>query len=71
MSHGVLPFQLSEEFSESGVTGLAGLPMYQELGHVLGLGKSVEKHLNVRSGKQGYTDVQVRYPRQSRGLEIA
>lgn len=62
MSHGVLPFQLSEEFSESGVTGLAGLPMYQELGHVLGLGKSVEKHLNVRSGKQGYTDVQFIIP---------
>lgn len=62
MTQGVLPFQLTEEFSGSGVTSLAGLPMYLELFHVLGLAHSIEKHLKVRSGGQGYTDAQVVIP---------
>ena len=62
MSQSVLPFQLAEEFSESGMTSLAGLPTYLELGHVLGLARSIENHVNVRSGGQGYTDVQIILP---------
>jgi len=62
MSQGVLPFQLDEKFSRSGVTALAGLPTYLELGHVLGLGASIEEHLCARSGEQGYTDAQVVVP---------
>lgn len=62
MAQGVLPFQLSQEFSESGVTSLAGLPAYLELGHVLGLAQSIETHMKVRDGGQGYTDVQVIVP---------
>jgi hypothetical protein len=62
MAQGVLPYQMTEEFSESGVTALAGLPTYLELGHVLGLAQSIENHLKVRDGGQGYTDVQVIVP---------
>ena len=62
MAQGVLPFQLSGEFSKSGVTALAGLPTYLELGHVLDLGKSIERHVKVRAGAQGYTDVQFILP---------
>jgi len=62
MTQGVLPFQLSQEFSKSGVTALAGLPTYLELGQVLGLGASIEEHLNARTGEQGYTDSQVVIP---------
>lgn len=62
MSQGVLPFQLVEEFSESGVTSLAGLPTYLELSHVLGLARSIENHVKARSGDQGYTDVQIILP---------
>jgi hypothetical protein len=62
MSQGVLPFQLVEEFSESGMTSLAGLPTYLELGHVLGLARSIEEHVKARGGDQGYTDVQILLP---------
>lgn len=62
MSQGTLPFQLVEEFSESGVTSLAGLPAYLEFGHVLGLAQSIENRVKARSGEQGYTDVQVILP---------
>lgn len=62
MAQRVLSFQLSEEVSQGGVTALAGLPSYLELGHVLGLGQSVEEHLSVREGGQGYTDLQFILP---------
>lgn len=62
MSQGVLPYQIDGEFSKSGVTALAGLPSYLELGHVLDLGASIEEHLSACSGEQGYTDAQVVMP---------
>jgi hypothetical protein len=40
------------------MTALAGLPVYLDLAHVMGLSKSVERHLAVRAG-YGWTDAQV------------
>ena len=38
---------------------MAGLPMYLDLAKVIGLSKSIEKHLKVRKGGQGWTDSQI------------
>ena len=62
MAQRVLSFQLSEDLSLGGVTALGGLPSYLELGHALGLGASIEEHLNVREGGQGYTELQFVIP---------
>jgi hypothetical protein len=41
------------------MTALAGLPVYLDLAHVMGLSRSVEKHLAVRASSRGWTDAQV------------
>jgi hypothetical protein len=38
---------------------LGGLPLYLELASVIGLGQSIQRHVGVRAGGQGWTDVQV------------
>ena len=38
---------------------MAGLPVYLDLARVIGLSKSIEKHLKVRKGGQGWTDSQI------------
>ncbi len=59
MTQGVLPFKYEEEKSKSGMTALAGLPLYLDLAEVIGLSKSIQKHLKLRKGSQGWTDSQV------------
>jgi hypothetical protein len=59
MAQGVLPFKYEVEESRSGMTALAGLPTYLELAAVAGMGASIEKHIGVRSGDQGWTDRQI------------
>lgn len=59
MPQGVLPFRYEEEAKEGGMTALAGLPMYLDLAHVVGMRESIERHVNVRSGEQGWTDWQM------------
>jgi hypothetical protein len=59
IAQGLLPFKYELERSEAGMTGLAGLPLYLDLAAVVGLSQSVEKHVRVRVGEQGWTDVQV------------
>jgi hypothetical protein len=59
MAQGLLPFKYEEEESRSGMTALAGLPTYLELAAVAGVGASIEKHLGIRSGDQGWTDRQM------------
>ncbi len=59
MAQGVLPFKYEAERASTGMTALAGLPTYLDLAKVVGLSKSVEKHLKVRDGDQGWTDSQV------------
>jgi len=58
MAQGVLPFKYEEEKGPSGMTALAGLPAYLELAVVAGVGASIDKHVHVRSGTQGWTDKQ-------------
>ena len=58
MTQGVLPFKYEEEKTGCGATALAGLPIYLDLAKVLGLSKSIKKHLKIRENSQGWTDVQ-------------
>ncbi len=58
MPQGVLPFQYEEEKTGSGMTALAGLPLYLELAEVAGLPASIRRHVAV-AGTQGWDDVQV------------
>ena len=59
MAQGVLPFKIEPTEESNGLTSLAGLPAYLELGHVLGLAKSLAQHLKLRDGGQGYSDSQM------------
>ena len=59
MSQGVLPFKYEEEKIETGMTAMAGLPLYLDLAKVIGLSKSIQKHLKIRERSQGWTDSQV------------
>ncbi|MEI7696152.1 MAG: IS1380 family transposase [Chlorobium sp.] len=56
MSQGVLPFKYEEEKKETGMTALAGLPIYLDLATVMGVGESIERHLHIK--QQGWTDKQ-------------
>jgi len=56
MAQGVLAFKYEEEGTERGMTALGGLPGYLELAQVMGLSKSIRKHLHVREGGQGWSD---------------
>ena len=59
MTQGVLPFKYEEEKNNSGMTALAGLPVYLDLAKVIGLSKSIQQHLKIRTNGQGWTDSQV------------
>ncbi len=59
MAQGVLPFKYEAEKKTTGMTALAGLPAYLDLAKVIGLSKSIQKHLKIREGGQGWTDSQI------------
>ena len=59
MAQGILPFKYEAEKKTTGMTALAGLPVYLDLAKVIGLSKSICKHLQVKEDKQGWTDSQV------------
>jgi hypothetical protein len=59
MAQGELPFKYEEEKKTTGMTALAGLPVYLDLAQKIGLRKSIQKHLKVREGRQGWTDSQI------------
>src|SRR5664279_3053452 len=59
MAQGVLPFKYEAEKSRSGMTALAGLPTYLDLASVCGLQASIDRHVGVRRGTQGWSDAQV------------
>ena len=59
MKQGVLPFEYEEEKKDTGITGLAGLPLYLDLARIVCLVKSIQKHLKIREGTQGWTDAQM------------
>ena len=57
MTQGVLPFKYEEEKAQTGMTPLAGLPVYLDL--PIGLSKSVQIHLKIRQSSQGWIDSQM------------
>ena len=59
MAQGVLPFKYEEEKNDTGMTSLAGLPVYLDLAHVIGLSESIRSHLHVRENGQGWMDEQM------------
>ena len=63
IAQGVLPFRYEAEATASGMTALAGLPVYLELGVVCGLADSIRRHIGVCAGRtQGWTDAQIVMP---------
>ncbi len=59
MSQGVLGFQYEGEPQRSGMTGMAGLLLYLDLAEAASLGRSMQRHMRVRKGQQGWTDRQI------------
>jgi hypothetical protein len=59
MPQGLLPYKYEEEKRESGMTALAGLPLYLDLASVLGLSDSIATRMHVIKGSQGWSDEQV------------
>ena len=59
VAQGVLPYQLEVETHKTSLTGLAGLPIYLDLAHVVGLRDAITEHVQVRRGSQGWTDAQM------------
>jgi hypothetical protein len=50
MPQGVLPFQYEVEKTPGGMTALAGLPLYLDLAHVMGLRRLIGAHVRARHG---------------------
>lgn len=59
MAQRALPYEYEIEESKAGQSSLGGLPMYLDLVAASGLLKSVEQHLRIRTGEQGWTDRQM------------
>ena len=58
LPQGVLGFQYEAERSSTGVTSLAGLPLYLDLVHSSGLAGAIRHHVQV-AGCQGWLDIQM------------
>lgn len=58
VAQGVLPFQYEGKESATGMTALAGLPIYLDLFSAMGLNRSIERHVRVRP-EQGWSDAQM------------
>jgi hypothetical protein len=57
MAQGVLGFKYEEEKRDTGMTGLAGLPVYLDLMHAMGLPEVIGRHVQVK--ERGWTDAQM------------
>ena len=57
MSQGILGFKYEEERHNSGMTSLAGLPVYLDLMQAMGLRELIGRHLQVK--ERGWTDAQM------------
>lgn len=58
MAQGVLGFQYEADSSSTGMTSLAGLPLYLDLIHASGLGAAIRQQVRV-AGAQGWLDIQM------------
>lgn len=59
MAQGLLPFKYEEEKKTTGMTALAGLPLYLDLSQKLGLSNCIDRHIPVRKNAQGWSDSQM------------
>jgi hypothetical protein len=59
MTQGILPFQYEIEKKSGGMPALAGLPLYVEFAHLMGLPRLIAGHIQARQGDQGWTDEQM------------
>lgn len=59
MQQGVLAFKYEWERESTGMTALAGLPVYLELAQVAGLPQSIQRHVQLRAGRPGWDDRQM------------
>jgi len=57
MPQGVLGFKYEAEKHDTGMTGLAGLPIYLDLVQAMGLSEQIGRHLRVK--QRGWTDAQM------------
>ena len=58
VAQGVLGFQYESDSSSTGLTSLAGLPLYLDLVRASGLDVAVRRHVRVAGG-QGWLDIQM------------
>src|SRR6202051_3310327 len=58
VSQGVLGFQYESDSANTGLTSLAGLPLYLDLIHASGLGAAIRDQVRV-AGCQGWLDIQM------------
>ena len=58
VAQGVLGFQYKPDPANAGLTSLAGLPLYLDLIHAVGLDIAIHRHLRV-AGRQGWLDIQM------------
>ena len=58
VAQGVLGFQYESETSNTGLTSLAGLPVYLDLIHAICLGAAIRERVRV-AGAQGWLDIQM------------
>lgn len=59
MTQKALPYEYEIEDGECGLTSVGGLPIYLDLTSATGLLRSVDKHLKIRIGDQGWRDRQI------------
>jgi hypothetical protein len=56
MAQRALPYEYEIEESKAGLTSFGGLPTYLDLASATGFIKSIDRHLRIRTGDQGWTD---------------
>ena len=59
MAQGILPFQYEVEKRDGGMTALAGLPLYVEFAHLMGVPRLIADHVRARRSDQGWSDDQM------------
>lgn len=62
MAQKVLSYEYEIEDGKSGLTCVGGLPTYLDLSSATGLMRSIDRHLKIRTGDQGWTDRQIADP---------
>lgn len=59
MAQRALPYEYEIEESKAGLTVFGGLPTYLDMASAIGFSKSIDRHLRIRCGDQGWTDRQM------------